>query len=736
MAEGLAGHPPVEEPVAALRGLLTVPAESGEPRHQQAFLSTTVAGPGDRRLALFVVLLSAVGFVAAAPFAKQPSLRLDAFIPAYAAALVLIDAITAAMLLGQYRGSRTPALLVLAAAYVYDALMTAAHLLSFPGAFSPAGLLGGGAQTTVWLYVFWHGGFPLFVLLYAAIAWRVPRDRAARHGGIAMPVGLSVLCAVLLGLAMVAWAAHADTALPALMAGNVQLKAASNYAIGSVWLISFAAAMVLCCRREKSVLDLWLCVVMCAWVFDVALSAVLDAGRFDLGFYVGRAYGLLAASFVLGVLLVETGGLHSRLAEAKALLDDYAHRLEERVRQRTAELEEETAERQKAEAQLHQSQKMEALGQLTGGLAHDFNNHLGIIIGNLDLLGDQSGLTDDQKELIGEALTASFSGAELTRRLLAFARRQPLHPARIEVNKLIEEITKLLRRTLGERVQIELNLDPAIPAITADPSQLETAIANLANNARDAMPKGGRLTITTGVRYLDEDYAAEHIEVTPGGYVLIAVSDSGTGMPPDVLARVFEPFFTTKEPGKGTGLGLSMVFGFMKQSGGHINVYSELGRGTTFRLYLRPDEAVAEEAAERLVESGQLRGAGERVLVVEDNARLRVVLLRQLDELGYQTVEAENAADALSLLDGDAPVDLLLTDIIMPGKIDGLQLAREFRTRRPGGKVLLTSGFPGTRLTDLDELGASLRLLDKPYRKQDLARILREVLSEPVPAAG
>jgi CheY-like chemotaxis protein len=236
------------------------------------------------------------------------------------------------------------------------------------------------------------------------------------------------------------------------------------------------------------------------------------------------------------------------------------------------------------------------------------------------------------------------------------------------------------------------------------------------------------------VRYLDEDYAAEHIEVTPGGYVMIAVSDSGTGMHPEVLARVFEPFFTTKEPGKGTGLGLSMVFGFMKQSGGHINVYSELGHGTTFRLYLRPDETVAEDTVGPSLESGQLYGDGERILVVEDNARLRAVLLRQLHELGYETIEAENANTALFLLDDEASVDLLLTDIIMPGKIDGIELAREFRARRPSGRVLLTSGFPGTRLTDLDELGTHLRLLDKPYRKQDLARILREVLNEPVPA--
>jgi CheY-like chemotaxis protein len=222
--------------------------------------------------------------------------------------------------------------------------------------------------------------------------------------------------------------------------------------------------------------------------------------------------------------------------------------------------------------------------------------------------------------------------------------------------------------------------------VLADPSQLETAIANLANNARDAMPHGGRLTVATGVRYLDEDYAADHVEVMPGAYVMIEVSDTGTGMAPETLARVFEPFFTTKDPGKGTGLGLSMVFGFLKQSGGHINVYSELGRGTIFRLYLRPAEALAEEVEPASVDATQLRGAGEHILVVEDNAKLRAVLVRQLGELGYRVSEAANAGTALELIDQEAVFDLLLSDVVMPGKLDGCGLAREFVARQPGGR--------------------------------------------------
>jgi signal transduction histidine kinase len=729
MADGLTQQP-IAHLIAELQGADPPLPERIETTKQRTFLSTEVASRGERRLAVIVVLASALAFAAATPFAKLPLIHVDAFIPAYEAALILIDAITAVMLFGQFRGSRAPALLVLAAGYVYDAILTLAHLLSFPGTFGPTGLLGASGEITPWLFTFWHGGFPLFVIGYAALSGgAVGHDRHASDNFGRAFVALTILGAIALAAGLIVLAMNADI-LPPIMVGN---KTTNWWPLIAMCVSPIAAIAALLWQRRWTVLNLWLLVMACAWGFDVGLSSLLNSGRYDLGFYAGRAYGLLAASFVLGVLLIETAGLHSRLGAAKAMVDDYARSLEERVRERTAELEVETAERQKTEALLHQSQKMEALGQLTGGLAHDFNNHLGIIIGNLDLLGDQDVLNADQKELVDEALTAAFNGAELTRRLLAFARRQPLRPARIEVNKLIEDITKLLRRTLGERVEIGLNLDATVPAITADPSQLETAIANLANNARDAMPKGGRLTITTSVRYLDEDYAADHSEVTPGGYVLIEVSDSGTGMEPDVLARVFEPFFTTKEPGRGTGLGLSMVFGFMKQSGGHINVYSELGRGTTFRLYLRPDETLAEESEAPAPDAERLNGDGERILVVEDNAKLRTVLVRQLHELGYVTSEAENAAVALTLLDSGAEVALLLSDVVMPGKIDGCALAREFIGRRPGGRVLLTSGFPGTRLAELDELGVNFRLLDKPYRRQDLARMLREVLAEPAP---
>ncbi len=387
----------------------------------------------------------------------------------------------------------------------------------------------------------------------------------------------------------------------------------------------------------------------------------------------------------------------------------------------------EQLERAKLEAQLHQAQKMEAIGNLTGGMAHDFNNMLGIIIGNIDLLRDLRKDDADVDELTREALDAAFRGADLTRRLLAFARQQPLRPQRVDVNELVSGITRLLSRTLGEDIEISLDLSPAVWPIVIDPAQLESSLTNLATNARDAMPNGGRLMVVTTNRCLDADYAAQHTEIVPGGYVMIEVSDTGTGMTQEVINRIFEPFFTTKSRDKGTGLGLSMVFGFIKQSGGHIGVYSEPGIGTTFRLFL-PRMTQDVSTIEESVAVPLVHGRGETVLVVEDNAALRRVVMRQLGELGYRVLEAENAAAGLRLMERES-IDLLLTDVVMPGGTNGRDLARRARQRWPGIKVVFTSGFSETRLNgDAGPLAFCTPLLSKPYRKQDLASAAREAL--------
>jgi two-component system, chemotaxis family, CheB/CheR fusion protein len=387
----------------------------------------------------------------------------------------------------------------------------------------------------------------------------------------------------------------------------------------------------------------------------------------------------------------------------------------------------EQVERTKLEAQLHQAQKMEAIGNLTGGMAHDFNNMLGVIIGNVDLLRDLKGDDPDIDELSREALDAAFRGADLTRRLLAFARQQPLRPQHVDVNELVSGITRLLRRTIGEDIEISLDLAAELWPVVVDPAQLEASLTNLATNARDAMADGGRLMIVTANRTLDTDYAAQHAEVVPGGYVMLEVSDTGCGMTPEVMHRIFEPFFTTKSRDKGTGLGLSMVFGFIKQSGGHIGVYSEPGIGTTFRLFL-PRMAENVPIFEESAATPLLHGRGESVLVVEDNEALRRVVTRQLGELGYRVLAAANAAAGLELLDRQS-IDLLLTDIVMPGGINGRELAHRARQRWPGIKIVFTSGFSEARLNgDGGPLAACTPLLSKPYRKEDLASAAREAL--------
>lgn len=376
------------------------------------------------------------------------------------------------------------------------------------------------------------------------------------------------------------------------------------------------------------------------------------------------------------------------------------------------------------EAQLRQSQKLEAIGALTGGMAHDFNNLLGIIIGNLDLLRDIRPDDVEVARLSGAALEASMRGADLTRRLLAFARRQPLQPKRVELDVLISGAVKLLGRLLGDHVEIALVLADDVCPVLVDPGQLEAALTNLATNARDAMPSGGRLTISTNKRRLDADYAAANPDVPAGDYAVIEVTDTGIGMPPEIKNRVFEPFFTTKKE-KGTGLGLSMVFGFMKQSGGHISVYSEVGIGTTFRLFLPCTQRVEEEPID-LPLTGLLAGKGETVLAVEDNLALRQLVVRQLSSLGYTVLEAGNSADALEVLSRNT-VNLLFSDVVMPGGTDGFALADVASRRWPELKVLLTSGFPQTRFKE-EFARHSLRLLSKPYRKEALARMVRDVL--------
>jgi PAS domain S-box-containing protein len=387
--------------------------------------------------------------------------------------------------------------------------------------------------------------------------------------------------------------------------------------------------------------------------------------------------------------------------------------------------------RKDIEEQLRQSQKMEAIGQLTGGLAHDFNNLMMVVIGNLDRLDSALAGNQAAREMAHSALSAALRGSELTRKLLAFARKQSLQSTVVDLNDLVAGMTSLLGRTLGEKTQVEVKTARALWPIETDPAQVESALANLAINARDAMPNGGRLTIETSNASLDAAYAAENPDAVAGDYVMLAVTDTGTGIAPEDLGRVFEPFFTTKGPGRGSGLGLSMVYGFMKQSGGHMKIYSEVGHGTVVRLYFPRTGGAAATATAEASAPQETAAHGELILVVEDNAEVRRTAVSQLRDLGYRTLEAANGKEALAQLNGAQDVALLFTDIVMPGGMTGWELGTAVKGLRPDLPILYTSGFSESSVQDDRAHAASRHFLPKPYRKRELAQKLQQLLREP-----
>ena len=420
----------------------------------------------------------------------------------------------------------------------------------------------------------------------------------------------------------------------------------------------------------------------------------------------------------------------------KAIRAEVAERLraEEALRVLNNTLEQrvhdEVSARSKVEEQLRQVQKMEAVGQLTGGIAHDFNNMLAVIMGGLNLLQRKlaRGETDVERFVEG-AIDGAQRAATLTQRLLAFSRQQPLSPEPLIINKLVAGMSELLDRTLGEQIKVETVLAAGLWQVMADPAQLENAILNLAVNARDAMPDGGRLTIETMNAFVDDAYAQEYA-IEAGQYVLIAVADTGAGMAPEIIAKAFDPFFTTKGAGKGTGLGLSQVYGFVRQSGGHVKIYSELGVGTSVKIYLPRlyGEAAATEQAKRLATIHRgLRS--EIILVVEDEERVRALSVEALKELGYGVVEASGPSHALRMLDEGQQVTLLFTDVVMPD-MSGRQLADHALGKRPNLKVLYTTGYTRNAIVHNGMLDPGTNLLTKPFSIEELAAKVRKILDE------
>jgi PAS domain S-box-containing protein len=432
-----------------------------------------------------------------------------------------------------------------------------------------------------------------------------------------------------------------------------------------------------------------------------------DAKKWETEYRLIRADQSVASVVVRGFILRDEQGKIARLVGA--VMD--------------------VTERKETDAKLRQAQKLEAVGQLTGGVAHDFNNLLTVILGNAEELSER--LSNDGKLRILAEMTATAAerGAELTKRLLAFARKQPLEPKSVDVAKLLADMDGMLRRTLMENIEIEMVRGGGLWQALIDPGQLETAVLNLAINARDAMPEGGRLTLETSNASLDDAYAHRHDEVTPGQYVLISVSDTGTGMNAETLARAFEPFFTTKAVGKGSGLGLSMVYGFIKQSKGHVNIYSEPVHGTTIKLYLpRAVVDVGHDGSEGSIALPP-RGS-EKILVVEDDDLVRDFVLQTVRGLGYAAIGASDGPEALRILAATPDIELLFTDVVMPGGMNGRQLAEKATATRANLRVLFTSGYTENAIVHHGRLDRGVHLLSKPYRKQELATKLRSVLDE------
>ena len=426
------------------------------------------------------------------------------------------------------------------------------------------------------------------------------------------------------------------------------------------------------------------------------------------------------------------------LACQRQLLAGAADRLETQVRERTAALENalallraETAERERAEASLRQSQKMEAVGQLTGGIAHDFNNMLTGIIGSLDLMRRRiaAGRLDDLDRYMDAASTSAMRAAALTQRLLAFSRRQSLDPKAIEINALIGSMRDLIERAVDETIEFQLVLAPGLPSGLVDANQLESAILNLCINARDAMPDGGALTVETRLVDVDAAHAAARPGLAPGRYILVAVTDTGTGMPPDVVERVFDPFFTTKPLGQGTGLGLSMVYGFARQSGGAVRIHSQIGLGTSVKLYLPTTEALPDRAGD--LSAGAPRGAGERVLLVEDDPSVRMLVREVLEELHYRPVEFTDPLAALPYLASQEPIDLMISDVGLPG-LNGRELAETARLHRPDLPILFITGYAEKAALRSGFLGENMGMVTKPFSLDELATKVSQMIGAKV----
>ncbi len=652
-------------------------------------LGATAPNSAERGIAIGLIVLSCLTVVLVAPFARLHLPQIAAFIPAYQAALLVIDLITAAVLYGQFAQNGWSGLLIVASAYFFDACMIVPHTLTFPGVFSPTGLLGAGPQTTAWLYLFWHGGFALFLLVYAVLRlFKGVNIRAVLGASV-----ISILAVAALAVALTTLATLGHDRLPVIMQGSDYSLVVAKGISPGVCLIALAALAALWPQRNRSILDLWLMVVLVAWICDVLLGAVVGSARFDLGFYVGRAFGLFSSSVLLLMLLVEVVRLQAALTRSQEALGRIQH--------------------------------FEAIGKLSGGIAHDFNNLLTIIGGAAEMIRRSPGDESKVARLAESIRTAVQRGGATTQQLLTFARQQVSHAETVNPNHLLQRFEPLLRQAAGAHVEIRLEMSSVVDPLRVDPAQFEAAVLNLVVNARDALPSGGRVIVrteNTAISSTDELEGA----LPPGDFVVVEVADSGVGMTPEVAAQATNPFFTTKPFGSGSGMGLSQVYGFVKTFGGFLHIDSAPGQGTTVKMFFPKAADMPKSAVTEALPVRRALQTNESVLVVEDQAGVLALARDGLSELGYRVLTAANAEEALNLLVGDSRIDILFADIVMPGRMNGAQLAVEARRIRPGLKVLLTSGYAPETL-EAQGVSGDIELLKKPYRPDELATRLRVV---------
>jgi signal transduction histidine kinase/CheY-like chemotaxis protein len=667
-----------------------------------------------QRLALAVALLIAVATTLLMPVAAIKWPNMPAFVPSYQTALIGAYMIAAYLMFGTFKQVRTRSMLWLWSGSIYTAGVLIAQFLSLPGAFVPGVRLLGGPQTTIWLWFFWHLGASGMLLAYAISEFRSPGALSCEPSRSALRAAALTAAALVTTLLIVT---RFHDLLPVEdLAGDFNRITRTGYA-PLIQAIIFAALFFLWrASRFRTAVSAWLGVAMVALAVDNAIT-MAGGTRLSIGWYVGRINALLSALVMLALYLKEVNRVYlaaaanaGELARAKLELERHQERLEAEVRDRTRSLE------NTQNALLH-AQKLEAIGKLTGGVAHDFNNVLHIISGNLDLIRLFSANNDRILPRCSSAHNAVRRGAKLSSQLLSFARKQPLQPVPTSLAQVFANMDVLLKRAVGERIDIELAIDARAGNVKVDPQQLENVILNLTLNAGDAMQQGGRLTIDVRDTVQSES-----------DYVLLSFTDTGTGMSDYVKERAFEPFFSTKGVGKSSGLGLSMAYGFVKQSGGQIDIDSVLGQGTTIRILLprTSESAVKKEAAS----TGSVTGGNEVVLIVDDEPEIQNNVGAILTELGYQVLKAGGTEEACTILKGQKTIDLLFTDVIMPGVMTSPQLAALARQLHPDIRVLFTSGYSEDAVTHEGRLDDGVTLLSKPYVRDDLAKAIRMTLGK------